>query len=156
MTVVTGSRYLGRFIGNREAANTWLADKAQGWEESVKTLSGVVHNHPQSAYAGLKNSPQQEWEFVKQVTPDIGDTLGPVEQAQREAFITDLFHGLGERKLGRGFICLTLKQSGLDLPYPKNKAPENCKAYCVITGHLIAELRGQEEFSMADQSAYIQ
>ena len=31
MTVVTGSRYLGGFIINREAKDTWLAKKVHGW-----------------------------------------------------------------------------------------------------------------------------
>ena len=57
--VVTRSRYLGGFIGNREAGDTWLAEKFQGWVELVKILLGVTHKHPQSAYTGLKKSLQQ-------------------------------------------------------------------------------------------------
>ena len=47
MKVVTGSRYLGRFIGNREAEYIWLAEMVQGWTKSMKTLSGVVCKHLQ-------------------------------------------------------------------------------------------------------------
>ena len=36
------------------------------------------------------------------VTPNIGDAFRSVEQALREAFILDLFQGLGEGTLGRG------------------------------------------------------
>ena len=49
LKVVTGSCYLGSFIGNREAETTWLAEKVQGWIELVRTLSGVAHKHPQYA-----------------------------------------------------------------------------------------------------------
>ena len=38
--VVTGSRYLGGFVGNREADDRCLADKLQGWKESVKICRG--------------------------------------------------------------------------------------------------------------------
>ena len=34
MTVVTGSRYLSRFIEDREAKDTCLVEKVQGWAES--------------------------------------------------------------------------------------------------------------------------
>ena len=51
--IVTGSQYLGGFVGDRAAEDSWLAEKFQGWTELVKTLSGVVRKHPQSAYAGL-------------------------------------------------------------------------------------------------------
>ena len=56
--VVTGSRYLGGFIGERETEEQWIKTKVEGWAESVKTLAGVACKHPQSAYAGLQKSLQ--------------------------------------------------------------------------------------------------
>ena len=47
------SRYLGVFIGDRNADNTWLYDKMQEWAELVRTLSGVACKHLQSAYAAM-------------------------------------------------------------------------------------------------------
>ena len=67
--VVTGHRYLGSFIGDVEAERKWLKEKVQGWTESVSVLAEVAHKHPQSAYAGLQKSLQQEWAFVQRVTP---------------------------------------------------------------------------------------
>ena len=57
----------------------------------MKKLFGVARKHPQSSYAGLHKSLQQEWEFMQWVTPDIGDDFIPVEQALRESFILYLF-----------------------------------------------------------------
>ena len=51
--VVTGGRYFGVFFGNREAEDSWLAEKLQGWTESVENLLEVARKHPKSAYAGL-------------------------------------------------------------------------------------------------------
>ena len=51
---------------------------------------------------------------------------------------------------------LQAKQAGLALPDPTKTATENWTASCVITGHLVAELRGQEEFQMADHLACLQ
>ena len=56
--VVTGHRYPGVFIGDREAEKRCLADKITGWADSVETLVGVSRKHPQSAYAGLHKSLQ--------------------------------------------------------------------------------------------------
>ena len=39
-------RYLGGFVVNREAEEIWLAEKVQGWRESVKTQLGVACKHP--------------------------------------------------------------------------------------------------------------
>ena len=48
---------------------------------------------------------------------------------------------------------LPVNQAGLALPDPKQTAPENWTASCVITGHLVAALRVQVVFQTADHSA---
>ena len=118
----------------------------------MKILPGVACKHPQSTYAGMHKSLQHEWEFVQRVTPEIGDSFRPVEQALREAFIPALFHSLRKGTPGRGFTQIPAKQAGLDLPDPSNMAPENWMASCVITGYLVAALMGQEEFRTSDNS----
>ena len=60
---------------------------------------GEVRKHPQSAYSGLQNSLQQEWAFVQQVTPSIGDTFSPVDKSLQETSFLELFEGLGEGSL---------------------------------------------------------
>ena len=72
-----------------------MASKITGWSESVEILAGVYRKHPQSAYSGLRKSLQQEWAFVQQVTPGIGNAFGPVEKALRETFMPDLLEVLG-------------------------------------------------------------
>ena len=89
--VVTGHRYLGGYILDREAEESWLKEKIKGWTESVAILAGVSQNHPQSAYAGLQKSLQQEWAFGQRVTPGVGDSFGTVEKALRETFVLALF-----------------------------------------------------------------
>ena len=71
VNIVTGRRYLGVLFRDGAAEDIWLAEMVQGWEDSVKNLAGVARNHPHSAYAGLKNSLQQEWAFMQRFTPSI-------------------------------------------------------------------------------------
>ena len=87
------------------------------------------------------------------VTPGIIDAFGPVEKALRETFVPALFEGMGDSIPERGFTCLQVKQAGLDLPDPSETAPDYGTASCIITGHLVAALRGQVEFRTADHSA---
>ena len=97
LKIVTGSWYLGGFIENGAAENSFLAGKVEGWANSVGTLVGVSRKHLQSTFSGLQKSLQQEWEFMQRVTPVIEDTLRPVEKALQETFLPSLFEGLGER-----------------------------------------------------------
>ena len=48
---------------------------------------------------------------------------------------------------------LPVKQAGMALPDPTQTAPDNWKASCVITGHLLSALRGQVPFRTADHAA---
>ena len=61
-----------------------------------------------------------------------------------------LFQGLVEGIPGRGVTRLQKKQAGIALPDPTSMAPENWTTSCVITGHLVTALSGQEESRMAD------
>ena len=124
---------------SRAAEDSWLAEKVQEWMESAKNLLGIAHNHPQSAYAGLYKSLQQEWAFVQRVTPGIGNAFGPAEQALQESFIPDLFQGLGNVTAGRGVTRLPVKQAGLDLPdvsYPKTCKRNGLKVFLQHLFHL--------------------
>ena len=49
-----------------------------------------------------------------------------------------------------------MKQAGLSLLDPTKKSPENWTMSCVITGHLVTALRGQEEFRKENHSTYLQ
>ena len=125
--------HLGGFIGERETEGQWVQTKVVGWAESVRTLAGVAHNHPQSAYAGLQKSLQQEWAFVQPVTPGIGDACGPVEEDIATAFLQELFKGVGDGAPGREITRLPMKQAGLALPDLTQTSPDNWQASCVIT-----------------------
>ena len=116
--VVTGRRYLGGFIGKQETEARRIQEKVEGWAESVRTMAGVARKHPQSAYAGLQKSLQQEWEFMQRVTPGIGDAFGPVEEEIATAFLSALIEEVGDGVPGRAITRLPLKQAGMTLPDP--------------------------------------
>ena len=89
---------------------------------------------------------------MQRVTPGVGDAFGPVEDALKDTFVLALFQGLREGVPERGVTRLPVKQAGLTLTDPYQTAPENWTASCVITGNLVAALRGQVEFRTAYHS----
>ena len=52
--VVTGSRYLGVFIGEHDSEKSWLEEKVEGWTHALEVFAGVARRYPQTAYAILK------------------------------------------------------------------------------------------------------
>ena len=61
---------------------------------------------------------------MNRVTPEVGNSFGPVEKALRETFVLALFEGLWEGVPERGVTHLPVKQAGLALPDPSHLAPE--------------------------------
>ena len=89
--VVTGNRYLGGYIGDKESEGRWLAAKIKGCTESVEIIAWIYQKQPQSAYAGLQKSLQQEWAFMHRATPGVRGAFGPVETALKDIFVPALF-----------------------------------------------------------------
>ena len=61
----------GGFVGTTEAKRTWVDIKVDSWVAGVSRLAGSARIFPQTAYAGLSMSLQQEWKFLQHVTPGI-------------------------------------------------------------------------------------
>ena len=87
---------------------------------------------------------------MQRVTPGVGAAFGPVEEALWDFFFLALFRGLTEGLPTRENTSLPVKQAGMAIPDPVKTAPENWTASYVITGHLVAALRGQAVFRTAD------
>ena len=68
-----------------------------------------------------------------------------------------LFMGIGEGIPGRGggVIHFPVKHVGLALPDLTLMDPEKWTASCVITKHIVAALRSQEEFRTADNIIFL-
>ena len=118
-----GERYIGTFVGSKEARAAWLAPKVKAWAEGVRRLAKVACRYPQTAYAGLAKSLQSEWQFLQRVTPDVGEAFAPVEEAIRESFLPAL---LGEE----GAVSEDLRtlaswgthRAGIGVPDPQKTA----------------------------------
>ena len=78
---------------------------------------------------------------MKRVTPDIGMDFIAVEDTLQDILPPDPFQGATSQIPGRAITSLPFKQAGIYLPNPTQTAGENWTASCVITGHLVAELR---------------
>ena len=56
--IVTGSCYLGGFIGSKAAQYFLLGEIVEGWQDSLATLASVARHHLQTTYEGLQKSIQ--------------------------------------------------------------------------------------------------
>ena len=129
-----GSRYVGGFVGTTAARDQWLAPQIQQWVRGVETLAKVARRFPQTAYAGLTRSLQQEWQYLQRVTPAVADAFGPVEAALADSFLPAL---LGEDRAGivklRELLALPVPDLS-DRPLSRGIHGRNCLSYGVPPG----------------------
>ena len=127
-------------------------DKVEGWRDSVATLAGVAHQHPQTTYAVLQKSLQQELASLQHVTPDIGTVFQDIEDVLQEIFLPALFQGGTSQIPGRAITRLPVKQAGMGLPCLTRSTGENWTSSCMIKGHLVLALHRMDEFRSGDHS----
>ena len=150
--IMTGSQYLGGFVGTETEQARWLMGKVAGWWDLVANLDGVECWHPQTAYTGLNTSLQKEWAFVQRVIPGIEIAFQEVKDEIRDTFLPALVQRATYQIPGMEINGLPVKQDGISLPNPTNTTSENWTASCVITGHLVAALRGTADFRLGDHA----
>jgi hypothetical protein len=146
-TVVTGSRYLGGFIGEAPDQQAWIQEKTASWVSVIRELALVAEKYPQVAYAGLQKSLQQEWQFLQRVTKNLAEEFGAIEEAIQEKFLPALFGDDITNDVPQRIACLPVKKAGLAIPNPTETADTNWTASTVICGNLILAIRGMEVFS---------
>eukprot|EP00956_Cyclotella_meneghiniana_P019698 scaffold34083_cov46-Cyclotella_meneghiniana.AAC.2 len=103
-----GQRYVGGFVGSDMMRERWVAPMVEKCVAGIVELAKVARKYPQSAYVGLTQCLQAEWQYVCRVDPGVGPLLQPVEDALNQQ-IMDSFREL----LGNA-----VKQGGLAIRNP--------------------------------------
>ncbi|KAI2490762.1 hypothetical protein MHU86_23809 [Fragilaria crotonensis] len=100
-----GHRYLGGFVGSGETEAAWVDPQVQQWIEGVHCLAAAARRYPQTAYAGLTQSLQSEWQYLQRVTPDIAPAFAPLETAIATVFLPALLDASVEERARTSFTA---------------------------------------------------
>jgi hypothetical protein len=147
-----GSRYVGGFIGDQTSQSQWLQPKIQKWVEGVQILAKVARRFPQTAYAGLVQSLQGEWQYLQRVLPGTADAFEPLDNAITGIFLPALLEESAEELASmRPLLALSVRQAGLGVARPQATAESSHRASVRSTSQLAASLRSGAPL---DASAY--
>ena len=84
LNFVSGSRYLGAYLGPQKELEAWVKPQVEAWAHGIRVLAKIARQHPQSAYARLGMLLQSEWQYLQRTVPGFGTLMGPIEEALRE------------------------------------------------------------------------
>ena len=79
LNFVSGSRYLGGYLGLHEELEVWVKPQVEAWAHAVRVLGQIYRRHPQSDYASLGVLLQLEWQYLQRTIPVFGTLMGPIE-----------------------------------------------------------------------------
>jgi hypothetical protein len=142
---VRGKRYLGGFIGGCDPKLEWVKEKVKVWADGVNILASVAKHYPQTAFAGLTISLQNEWQYTLRTVPGVAALFDPVEKAIRSRFLPAL---LGVDSISaemRLLMAQGVKQAGLGIRNPVEAADTlfevSKKACCELVDSLVHSKR---------------
>ena len=92
LNFVSGSQYLGAYLGPQEDLEAWAKPQVEAWSHGVGVL-GKISRNPQLAYAGLGMLLQLWGHYLQRTIPRVGTLMDPIEEALREKFSPALFGG---------------------------------------------------------------
>ena len=115
--VVTGSRFLGGYIGNEEGKRSFLDEKVKVWTNSLLKLSEAAISQPQAAFAAVTKSLQCEWGFIQRVISSSSDFFVPIQKSIEEEFLPSLLGG-PISSVEASLFSLPVKLGGLGIRDP--------------------------------------
>ena len=113
---VSGSRYLGVYLGPQAELEAWVKPQVEEGDHGVRVLGKINRRHPQLAYSGLGMLLQSEWKYLQRTVPIVGTLMGPMEEALREKFFPAIFGGEEITAKFRKILGHIVKHGGLGIP----------------------------------------
>ena len=118
LNFVSGSWYLGAYLGPWDQLEAWVKPQVEAWAHGVRVLAKIARQHPQSAYFGLGMSLQIKWQYLQRTVPGVGTLMGPIEEALREKLFPALFRGEEINANFRKMLRHSIKNGGSGIPKP--------------------------------------
>ena len=155
LNFVSGSRYLGAYIGPQAELEAWVKPQVEAWAHRVRVLAKIARWHLQSDYAGLGMSLQSEWQYLERTVLEVGTLIGPIEEALREKFFPSLF---GREEITSDFrkiLGLGVNHGGLGVPDPRLSEESAYNTSKVASRELLDSLLGGSVLNYVGQRACI-
>ena len=134
MNFVSGSRYLGAYLGPQDQLEAWVKPQVEAWAHGVRVLDKIARQHPHLAYSGLGILLQFEWNYLQRTVPGIGTLMGPIKEALRDKFFPTLFGGKEINAIFRKILGQSVNHGGLVIPDTRLSADSSYNTFKAASG----------------------
>ena len=133
---LTGHKYLGSFIGNKEKTEEFVAKQIEEWKKDIDALVEIAQQEPQLAYSAYVFGTSKRWQFVCRTTPGISEALQPLEDTIHQKLIPALFEGKFISEDFRKVLRLPTRLGGLGILNPVEEADFEYQNSLIMTAEL--------------------
>jgi len=91
--LVSGSRLLEGFVGEKSLAADFVSNKVKVWRNCIQQFSDVTIVEPQASFTALARSLQFEWNHIQWVVLECRSLFAPLQHAINSIFYPALFGG---------------------------------------------------------------
>ena len=155
LNFVSGSRYLGAYLGPQKELEAWVNPQVEAWAHRVRVLGKISQRHPQSAYDGLGILVQLEWKYLQRTVSRVVTLMGSIEEALRDKFFPTLFGGEEINANFRKILGHSVKNSSLGLPDPQFSAESAYNTSKADSGEMVDYLLGGSSFNYVGHRACV-
>ena len=141
LNFVSGSCYLGAYIGPQKELKAWVKPQVEAWSHGVRVLVKISQRHPHSSYDGLGMFLQLKCQNPR-TFPRVGTLMGPIEEALREKSPPALFGGEEITTDFWKILGHSVKHGGLGIPDPHLSAEIAYNTSKAASGELVDSLLG--------------
>ena len=150
--IVSGSRFLGGYVGDDEGCEDFVKLKVNEWVASIGRLVEVSRSQPQAAFAVLVKSIQHEWAFLQRVVSVSSDWFDRLRGVLRSEFWSCLF-GSQVSGIEADLFSLPTRLGGMGVRDPTLSTELFFELSSSGSSTIVDYLMGsQKMFSVADHS----
>ena len=147
LNFVSGSRYLGAYLGPQEELEVWVKPQVEEWSHGVRVFGKIDRQHSQLDYSGLGMLLQLQWQYLQKTVPGVGTLMGPIQEALREKLFPALFEGKESNANFRKILGHSVKHGGLGILDPRLSAESAYNTSKAASGGLVDSLLGGSALS---------
>eukprot|EP00957_Ditylum_brightwellii_P199007 15169775-Ditylum_brightwellii.AAC.1 len=123
--IKAGNHYLGGFLGKKELAQEYAAEKVADWALFVDTFSDMMGQQPQAAFARFSRLLKCKWAYLQQLMEMTGDTFDPLEEAIHKCLLAALFEVPKAPQDLQDLAAFPVRHGRLGALNPTKEAPRN-------------------------------
>ena len=116
LNLISGSRYLGAYLGPQEELEAWVKPQVEVWSHGVRLLDKNIPTAPPVGLCRLWYVVANQVSVPAKYCPVVGTLMGPIEEALRETFFPALFWGEDIDADFWNILGNIVKHGGLYLP----------------------------------------